>query len=240
MTTVRNLPTAPLIALLAVTLSFAQSDTNFRIYDDSDWWSIIRENSSDEVLKPQHQDVDESNFQVLGVLVGRDNLEAIQRRLGTAYVINRGDASTGRSQVCYAGLDGQTYLTFEIGEVQYGAYMFNRGPTWSGSDQCTESKLVTSGLKTVSGLHLGQTQVEVQGVLGKPTTSRRNGDLVYSRQLRKRTSPADLKKAREQYPNMNEKEFHETYDYYEASFFIVAKFSGSRLVYLGLSKADTD
>jgi hypothetical protein len=75
---VRNLPVTPFIALLAVTLSFAQSDTDFRISDESDWWSFIRKNSTNAVLKPQHQDVDESNFQVLGVAVGRDDLEAIQ------------------------------------------------------------------------------------------------------------------------------------------------------------------
>jgi hypothetical protein len=237
---VRNIPVTPFVALLAVTLSFAQSDTDFRISDDSDWWSIIRKNSTHEVLKPQHQDVDESNFQVLGVAVGRDDLEAIQQKLGAAHVINRGDASTGRSQICYAGLDGQTYLTFEIGEVQYGAYLFNHGPRWSGSDQCAKCEFVTSALKTTSGLRLGQTPAGVQAILGKPTTARRNGDFVYFRQLRKRTSAVDLEKARRQYPNMNEKEFHETYDYYDASFFIVARFSGSRLVYLGLSKADTD
>lgn len=58
---VRNVPKALFIALLAVTLSFAQSDKDFRIDDDSDWWSIIRENATDEVLKPEHQDVDQSN-----------------------------------------------------------------------------------------------------------------------------------------------------------------------------------
>jgi hypothetical protein len=99
---------------------------------------------------------------------------------------------------------------------------------------------VTSALKTTSGLRLGETPAGVQAILGKPTTARRNGDFVYFRQLSKRTSTVDLEKARRQYPNMNEKEFHETYDYYDASFFIVARFSGSRLVSLGLSKADTD
>jgi hypothetical protein len=239
MVTVMRQSIALSILMTAAALSFSQSTHSLLLSDDSDWWSIIRKNSTDEVLKPHQQDISESNFRVLGVTVGRDELVAIQRTLGTAKVLTRGDASTGRDQICYAGLDGRTYLTFEIGEVQYGFYLFNDGPKWSGSERCVKSKLITPGLKTNSGLHLGQTQAEVQGILGKPTASRRNGDLIYFRQATKKSSALDLKKAREKYPNMNEKEFHENYDYYDVSFYIVAKFSSSRLVYIGLSKSDT-
>jgi hypothetical protein len=64
--------------------------------------------------------------------------------------------------------------------------------------------------------------------------------------MRKKTSAADLKKAREYYSNLSDKEFHENYDFYDLSVYIVdlsvyivAKFNSGRLVCLGVSKSDT-
>jgi hypothetical protein len=227
------------ILMAAAALSFSQSTHSLLVSDDSDWWSIIRKNDSAEVVKPQERDIPVSNFRVLGVTVGKDDLEGIQKKLGTARVVGRGDASTGRSQICYIGADGQTYLLFEIGEVQYAFYLFDHGPEWSGRDQCTRSKLVTSSLRTGSGLHLGQSQRDVQAILGKPTVRRRNDQWVYFKQIRKKTSAAELKKAREYYSNLSDKEFHENYDFYDLSVYIVAKFNSGRLVCLGVSKSDT-
>lgn len=122
------------ILISAATLSLTQSTDNQRLGDNSDWWSIVRESSTDENLEPQAQDVEESNFRILGVTLGSDDLAAIQKKLGTAAVIGRGDASTGRLQICYVGTDGKTYLTFESGEVQYAFYLFSTVPKWSSSD----------------------------------------------------------------------------------------------------------
>ena len=239
MTLLRPPAISLLVVLLSASLFFGQSNSSLRRNDNSDWWSIIREDDSDWVLKPQNQDVSSSNFRVLDVTVGSDDLEAVQKKFGPAKVMSRGDASTGRSQICYVGSDGQTYAAFEIGEVQYGFYLFKRGPKWSGSDQCTGSKLVTSNLKTASGLHLGLSRAAVQRILGKPTSSRPNGDLIYFRQIKKRTSASNLKKAREYYSNLSDKEFHENYDFYDLSVYIVAKFSSGQMVYLGISKSET-
>jgi len=231
--------TALLLALFSTVVSFAQTRETTRVNDDSDWWSIIRENSTDETLQPQAQDVPAANFQILGVVVGSDNLEVIQAKLGKASLVTRGDASTARAQICYTGLDRKDHLTFEIGEVQYEFYLFSDGAKWSGSDLCTKSKLVAPGLKTLSGLHLGQTVEEVKAILGKPTSSLKNGDIVYFRQISKKTSASDLKKMREYYSTLTEKQFHENYDFYDMSVYIVARFSRTGLVYLGVSKSDT-
>lgn len=207
MLTLRHAATTLFTILLVAPLASTQSDKTLRPNDDSDWWSIIRTNDSDEVLKPQELHIPVSKFRVLGVTVGKDDLEGIQKKLGTAKVLGRGDASTGRSQICYIGADGQTYLNFEMGDIRYAFYLFDHGPQWSGRDQCTRSKLVTSSLRTGSGLHLGQSQGEVQAILGKPTATRRNDQWVYFKQIRKKTSAADLKKAREYYSNLSDKEF---------------------------------
>ena len=123
--------------------------------------------------------------------------------------------------------------------MQYGFYLFVNGVQWSGSDRCKKSSLITSGVSTLSGLHLGQTRKEVRAILRKPTALLKNGDVVFFRQVRKKTSAADLKKAQEHYFSLSEQQFHENYDFYDMTAYIVARFSGSGLVYLGVSKSDT-
>lgn len=228
------------IVLVPVMLAVAQTPQNVSVNDDSDWWSIIRENSDGEALKPQEEDVADSNFRLLGIAVGSDELAAIQGKLGKTTVITRGDAGTSRSQICYSGEDNKTYLNFESGEVQYAFYLFGDGPKWTGSDLCTKSKFVTDGLSTVSGLRLGQSPAQVKAILGKPTASLQNGDLIYFRQIKKRTPAADLKRLRQYYSNLNDQEFHENYDFYYLTAYIVARFSDSKLVYLGVSKSEVD
>jgi hypothetical protein len=228
-----------LLVLVAASASFAQSRDTVAVNDNSDWWSIIRDNSAGETLRPRAQDVPAANFRILGITLGSDDLDAIQKTLGSTTVVTRGDAATARSQICYTALDGRSHLNFESGEVQYGFYLFIDGEQWSGSDRCKKSELITSGLTTLSGLHLGQTQGEVQAILGKPTALLKNGDIVFFRQVRKRTSAPDLKKARQYYSSLSEQQFHENYDFYDMSAYIVARFSSAGLVYLGVSKSDT-
>ena len=184
------------VVLISVStqVSVAQNAKNVSINNDSDWWSILRDNSAGETLEPRNQDVASSNFQVLGVALG-DELAAIQNRLGQATVVTRGDAGTSRSQVCYvAGDESKTYLNFEIGEVEYAFYLFASEPNWSGSDLCARSKSVTNNLSTASGLRLGQSPAQVKAILGSPTSMMQNGDLIYFRTTKKRTSRSNLKR----------------------------------------------
>ena len=62
---------------------------------------------------------------------------------------------------------------------------------------------------------------------------------MYFRQVREKTSAADLKKAREYDSNLSDEKFHENYDFYDLSVYILAKFSSEHLVYLGVSKSET-
>jgi hypothetical protein len=41
------------------------------------------------------------------------------------------------------------------------------------------------------------------------------------------------------YPNLSEKEFHADFDFYDLTKCVVAKFSDSKLTYLGVSKSET-
>ena len=220
------------ILLLPVVLSSQKKPNDVSIDDDSDWWSIIRQDSPEENLKADEKDVQGANFRILGITVGRDEMDAIQAKLGKVAIVTRGDAAIGRQQICYQSLDGKTYLTFESGEVQYAFYLFLKGPDWTGSELCAKSKFVTSGVSTLSGLRLGENPTQVRGILGKPTKLSRAGDLIYFSQIRKRWTPAELKRIRKYNPDVS--------DFYDMSAYIVARFSHSKLIYLGVSKSETD
>jgi hypothetical protein len=218
-----------------------QTDDAVRLYDNSDWWSISRTSDSDESIKTQERELARPNFQVLGVNLGETMFSRAPAKLGKATTIERGDASTGRRQVCYSspGAQGKVYLIFEQDEVGYTFYLFAGGPAWEGADRCVASKAVSRSLATGSGLHLGQTPAQVIAILGKPT-KRRENELVYSFLVRKKTSPQDLKEARERNPEMTEKDFQANYGCYDLGTGIEAKFVDSKLTYLAVSKVETN
>jgi hypothetical protein len=233
------IPSTIFLAMFAlVAQGVPQQAREIGMDDDSDWWSIIRQ-PDEQTLKPQEKDTAASNFRILGITIGRDDQAAIQRKLGRTTVINRGDAGVGRSQICYVSEDGKTHLTFEEGEVEYAFYLFSGGAAWKGSDLCVKSKLVKRYIRTVSGLGLGQSPVQVRAILGRPTTSRQNGELVYFRQIRKRFTESDLKRLRQFHPDLSDRELHESYDFYDFTAHIVAKFASSKLVYLGVLESET-
>lgn len=209
--------------------------------DNSDWWSMIRDESQIEHLKPGKTDPGSSNFQILGIALTYDDLFGkVAKHLGKAEMTFRGDASTARQQACYVSSTGpsKTFLIFEQGEVELAFYLFTDGRSWNGIDRCTKSEMIFPGIATGAGLRLGLTRDEVEGILGSPTV-RDGDDLIYWNQVAKRSSPNELAKAREQYPKMTEKEFHEDYDEYYLLAYIEARFVNSRLSYLAVEKSET-
>jgi hypothetical protein len=84
----------------------------------------------------------------------RDFLE-IRFKLGAATEGERGDAASGRNQICYTAPSGSVHLIFEFGEVNSVPYLFDGGPTWNGSELCAPSSSVSAKLSTASGLRLG-------------------------------------------------------------------------------------
>jgi hypothetical protein len=215
-------------------------DSTEGIDDNSDWWSIIRANTDDAHLKPQDVETAACNFQIAGITVGKDELSAIVTKLGRAKEVSRGDASAGRSQICYESAEqkGSVHLVFESGEVQYAAYLFEGGPKWTGDDLCVKSPTVTHELKTASGLGPGMTRSQVESILGKPTASK--GDKrVYFRQVKEKNSPEMLRRMKREHPEVSDEEFHRDYEFSDLTVYIEVKFSGSKVNYLGLSMSET-
>jgi hypothetical protein len=205
--------------------------------DNSDWWSLTR--TDDEVV-PQEGDLQDSNFQILGFKLNDETFGKAKAKLGKATVVARGDASAGRSQICYSspGRKSKTYLIFEKGEVNDAFYLFNVGPDWKGSEKCSESNLVTANLSTGSGLHLGQTTAQVRAVLGKPSFAS-DDKIVYFFSVEKKTPADDFETIKKQNPRVTQDELHRNYDSYTLGVYIQARFLSDKLVYLGVSKTES-
>jgi hypothetical protein len=210
--------------------------------DNSDWWSNYAENSHPRDIKPQDRIPASSNLRILNVSLG--SLDSAQSRdfsrvtakLGNASVTTRGDASTGRTQICYSSAVGSPaiHLVFEEGEVDDSFYLFSGGPDWVGSNLCVSSKLISMSLSTASGLHLGQSRQEVEAILGKPSASEAS-KIKYVFEANERMKPDEIRKIRQQRPDAREEDF--VFFLYVR---IEAKFANSRLNYLAISKSETD
>jgi hypothetical protein len=149
--------------------AFSQSQ-KVRVNDNSDWWSILTDEDHAPGLKPGAKLLDESNFQILGVSVGEGELQEARAKLGNAREVERGDAATGRHQICYksAASGENTYLIFELGEVAENFYVFSGKKTWSGRDLCLQSNLVSRQIATASGVRLGMGRGNIEKILGTP------------------------------------------------------------------------
>ncbi len=208
--------------------------------DNSDWWSLTRTLGAEDEVIPQESDLQDSNFQILGFKLNEEAFGKAMAKLGKATVVERGDASTGRSQICYSspGRKSKTYLIFEKGEVNDAFYLFGVGPDWKGSEQCSESNLVTANLSTASGLHLGQTSAQVRAILGKPGFAS-DDKIIYSVNVEKKTPVADFENLKKRNPQMTQDELHRNYDYYTLGVYIEARFLSDKLVYLAISKTES-
>jgi len=229
-----------LLFLHLVSLQYAQLGPPGYTSDNSDWWSLTGRPESEERIPIQNRELPSANFRILGLSLSDENvLKTAADKLGKAKEVNRGDASSGRSQICYVSNDerGGIHLIFEQGEVNQALYLFEGGPDWQGSDQCLKLSLVTRHLSVASGLRLGLTPAGVKTILGKPSLATA-GKLIYSFMVQKKTSAADLQKVRQAYPGLSEEELQRDYGFYSLGVYIEARFSSGKLAYLAISRAE--
>jgi hypothetical protein len=208
--------------------------------DNSDWWSYTGRPEADDETISQKRELPASNFQILGLKLNDETFDKAAAKLGKATVVERGDASTGRSQICYSspGKRPKTYLIFEKGEVNDAFYLFNVGPDWKGSELCAESSLVTANPSTASGLHLGQTSAQVRAILGKPSSVADN-KIIYSLDVEKKTLSRGLRELKKRNPQLSQDELHRSYDSYTLGVYIEARFFSDKLTYLVISKTES-
>ncbi len=210
-----------------------------RIKDNSDWWSLLNEKFDVPQLKVGNQDIKTDNFQIAGITLDTQ-FNQIVAKLGKAVEVERGDASTGRHQLCYTSADspGKMHLVFEFGEVESIFYLFSGGADWKGSGLCAKTKQVSMSSRTASGLRLGLTETQVVAILGKPDMAEPNR-LLYSREIEHKTTPEEFQHLRKDYPeSLTDQEAHEKFDSYDVQIYIEARFSHSKLSYLAVSNTE--
>ena len=210
-------------------------------HDSSDWWSLIRrEEVPAEIVRvtPKDKPIDDASFEIAGVAIGGQQFVELARKLGKADEIQRGDAASGRRQVCYESAKGNpaVHLIFEFGEVEGTFYLFQGGADWNGSKACAKSTLISKNLMTRSGLRLGIERSRVEAILGPPDAVRADR-IFYSREVRRKTTQKEFEEMRKDYPaKLSEQEAHDQFDFVEENCFIELHFRNSRLVYLAVSR----
>lgn len=151
---------------------------------------------SDPDLAPAHEEVPELRWDaegavpaVLGVVPGRDALEAVRRAIGEA---TRVEGSSGAGdgppvRLCYVPADGgdATVLLFDAqydarGEVVEAYVLADAAPPEVQGTPCAVSRRVWRGLALSNGLRLGMTRAEVVARMGPPTGGA-GGELSWER-----------------------------------------------------------
>lgn len=224
-----------LLCALPSLLTQAQST---RLNDHSDWWSILNEDSRGPNVKRNSKPIDDANFQIAGVAISDKQFGQAATKLGKAKEVERGDASTGRHQVCYQSAAGfeKVHLIFEFGEVEGTFYLFAGGQDWKGSELCVKSRTVSTSLGTSSGVKLGLGRPDVEAILGPPDVVK-NDRIFYSREVRRRTTPEEFEEMRKDYPaKLTDEEAHKKFDFYDVDEYIEAWFVNSKLTYLAVSR----
>jgi hypothetical protein len=200
-----------------------------RLPDSSDWWSYVRQEEMPtrephHRVKFQNRAPAVSNFQILGLTLGTDDSQQIRFKFGEAIDVERGDAASGRDQICYVAPSGNSHLIFEFGGEEAVLYLFEGGPKWNGSELCAPSPLVSADVSMTSGLRLGLNPQQVKALLGNPNIG-----------FKKKTTAKGLAQLRGDNPNLSDAEFHKNYDYLDVEVYIEARFTSGKLNYLAVS-----
>lgn len=162
---------------------------------------------------------DRNNFRILGQSLDTLDFQVVAAKLGKAKIVDRGDASYSRSQVCYVSADNseKVYLIFEGGEGGSSTFYLFRGVTdWKGSRFCVGPPLVSAELSTATGLKLGLTRNQVEGILGKADFAEANR-IGYLRGFKRRTTKQEFEELRGPDSKLSDKRAHELYDWIDDS-----------------------
>ena len=240
----RRLCTVPLLTGCVLIGSAIAQGTPARL-DSSDWWSYTRleELPYQEPQHPIHfqtREPAENNFQIAGVTLDapRHDFSVIRSKFGEVTEVERGDAASGRNQICYISTSGSVHLIFEFGEVNSVLYLFEGGAAWNGSELCTRSKSVSTNSSTASGLRLGIRPEQVKAILGDPSMATPK-KLVYYFGYKKKTSAETLAEFRKNHLDMTNAEFGENFEYADVEAYVEARFASGKLNYLAISKSET-
>jgi hypothetical protein len=209
-----------------------------RLEDSSDWWSVNNEHFPDATPGLQDKAFNTNNFRILGLSLDTVGVDSVASRLGSVQIVERGNASYSRSQLCYASKEGteKIYLIFEFSVGQSAAfYLFRGGANWTGESLCARTSAVNENVSTGTGLKLGLSQSAVIAILGKPDYEM--GDrMAYSRRFYRTATKQEFETARREYPEALSDEAAQTqFGTVPVTMQLEARFKNDRLTYLYVS-----
>jgi hypothetical protein len=225
-----------IVFLCSAFLAAAQTQ---RMNDQSDWWALINPTTHREEVKAGNSELHEGTFSIDRLELGKIGINEIRRRWGKATVVERGDASTDRRQLCYVSpTTGEpVYVVFEFGEDVSNFYIFTGSKHWKGERLCVKTAKVSKDVATASGLKLGLSQDAVKAILGQPDATQ-DAVFMYSREVKRKASAAQIERQRKEYPeHLSEAQAQEKFGSYTAVSYVETKFTGSKLSYLAVSKS---
>lgn len=135
--------------------------------------------------------------EVLGFVLGKDEISSVVTRLGGARIISSPDESIARRCYQSEGTD-HTVLVFEDWSGTLSGFQIYRSP--KPDSRCFGTSAVNNKLSTPSGLRLGLTRDAITQILGKPTEDKQDR-LVYKSEWQRAMRPEEIARFKRAYPN---------------------------------------
>ncbi len=183
-----------------------------------------------EILEDQH-------LTVLGVTVGKQTLNDVQRRLGSTVILPRREQAPKR--ICYVSSrdDDGTIVVFEAGAIGgweeiTSVSIFSRKAKFVERPSCAASGIISKDVRTPRGLRLELDRRDLTKMLGAPTAERSNNVLYVYRKERRMTQE-QIEKMAKLWPQVKGHPFA------DVSSDIELTFADSKLVSLTISKVET-
>jgi len=112
---------------------------------------------------------------ILGLAIGRASLKDVHAKLGSAKVTRVSRDEESDVSICYVSPSDGTVLVFYSGamggwkDITWFA-LWSRKAAFPSASRCTMSAEVSQNLSTQSGLRLGLTKAQFEGIAGTPTS----------------------------------------------------------------------
>ncbi|HLK04633.1 MAG TPA: hypothetical protein VKT53_09355 [Candidatus Acidoferrum sp.] len=170
---------------------------------------------------------DNSQFAILGVVIGQDDLGTLEKKLGPS---KRCHTKEHVSIVGYTS--GEVDLVFEFSEVGGGDITGFYLDHASHLPNCSFSHLGTKVLATVGGTYLGMKEEAFLGAFGHPQVKNKQGEWSYHWTWKEKLTEAEKQKAEIATPG------YAPSDGAIASVDVKARFSKGMLQYFYISKLE--
>lgn len=187
--------------------------------------------------KVHKEELDDTHISILGFAIGRHSLQDVQSKLGQAKILQAKEQAP--HQICYVSnkKEDGTAVIFEAGPIGGWEYitafsLVSSKANFKERNQCTKSPLVSTDVKTRSGIKLGLTKNQLTKILGEPTIEQ-GSNILYYYNIRQRMTEKEIEKMSKLWPEVIEDPYADVSSFVEATLF------HSEVVSISISKIET-